>query len=62
MILSLERRGLISRVRPQPISIKLIVQPADLPQLQSIDTSVARYQDPLHVVLSFQSIGLNPEP
>ena len=43
MIVSLERRGLISRVPRQPRSIKLIVQPADLPQLQSIDTSVARY-------------------
>jgi DNA-binding MarR family transcriptional regulator len=43
MIVSLERRGLISRVPRQPRSIKLIVQPADLPQLQSIATSVARY-------------------
>lgn len=43
MIVSLERHGLISRVPRQPRSIKLIVQPADLPQLQSIDTSVARY-------------------
>jgi DNA-binding MarR family transcriptional regulator len=43
MIVTLERRGLISRVPRQPRSIKLIVQPADLPQLQSIDTSVARY-------------------
>jgi DNA-binding MarR family transcriptional regulator len=43
MIVTLERRGLISRVPRQPRSIKLIVQPADLPQLQSIDISVARY-------------------
>jgi DNA-binding MarR family transcriptional regulator len=43
MIVSLERRGLISRVPRQPRSIKLIVQPVDLPQLQSIDTSVVRY-------------------
>jgi repressor LexA len=43
MIMGLERRGLISRVPRQPRSIKLIIQPADLPQLQSIDTSVARY-------------------
>ena len=43
MIVSLERRGLITRVPRQPRSIKLIVQPVDLPQLQSIDTSVARY-------------------
>ena len=43
MIVTLERRGLISRVPRQPRSIKLIVQPADLPQLQSIDTSVAKY-------------------
>ena len=43
MIMGLERRGLISRVPRQPRSIKLIIQPADLPQLHSIDTSVARY-------------------
>lgn len=43
MIMSLERRGLISRVPRQPRSIRLIVQPGDLPQLQSIDTSVVRY-------------------
>jgi hypothetical protein len=36
MILGLERRGLISRVPRQPRSIKLMVQVADLPQLQSI--------------------------
>ena len=43
MILALERRGLISRVPRQSRSIKLTVSPADLPQLQSIESSVARY-------------------
>lgn len=43
MILGLERRGLISRVPRQPRSIKLMISPADLPQLQSIESSVARY-------------------
>ena len=43
MILGLERRGLISRVPRQPRSIKLIVSAADLPQLQSIEFTVARY-------------------
>jgi repressor LexA len=43
MILGLERRGLISRVPRQPRSIKLIVSVADLPQLQPIEFTVARY-------------------
>jgi len=43
MILGLERRGLISRVPRQPRSIKLMVSAADLPQLQSIEFTVARY-------------------
>ena len=43
MILGLERRGLISRVPRQPRSIRLMVPPADLPQLQSIEFTVARY-------------------
>ena len=43
MILGLERRGLISRVPRQPRSIKLMVAAADLPQLQSIEFTVARY-------------------
>src|SRR6267154_249688 len=43
MILGLERRGLISRVPPHPRSIKLMVAAADLPQLQSIEFTVARY-------------------
>jgi DNA-binding MarR family transcriptional regulator len=43
MILALERRGLICRVPRQPRSIKLMVSAADLPQLQSIESSVARY-------------------
>jgi DNA-binding MarR family transcriptional regulator len=43
MILGLERRGLISRVPRQPRSIKLMVPEADLPRLQSIEITVARY-------------------
>jgi DNA-binding MarR family transcriptional regulator len=43
MILGLERRGLISRVPRQPRSIKLMVTAADLPHLQSIEFTVARY-------------------
>ena len=43
MILGLERRGLINRVPPQPRSIRLMVPPADLPQLQLIEFTVARY-------------------
>lgn len=43
MVLGLERRGLISRVPRQPRSIRLLVSATDLPHLQSIDTSVARY-------------------
>lgn len=43
MILGLERRGLISRVPRQPRSIKLVISPADLPPLQPIETTVAKY-------------------
>src|ERR1700709_767425 len=43
MILGLERRGLISRVPRQPRSIKLMLPEADLPRLQSILFTVARY-------------------
>jgi len=43
MILGLERRGLISRIPRQPRSIKLMVPSADLPQLQPIEFTVARY-------------------
>lgn len=43
MILGLERRGLIARTPRQPRSIRLLVPPADLPQLQSIEITVARY-------------------
>jgi len=43
MILGLERRGLISRVPRQPRSIKLMVSASDLPQLQPIEFTVARY-------------------
>ena len=43
MILELERRGLISRVPNQPRTIKLLVPAQDLPQLQPIKTTAARY-------------------
>jgi DNA-binding MarR family transcriptional regulator len=43
MILTLERRGLISRVPGQPRSIKLLVAPEKLPPLQPIKTSAAKY-------------------
>ena len=43
MIVGLERRGFISRVPRQPRSIKLMVPPADLPQLQPIEITVVRY-------------------
>jgi Mn-dependent DtxR family transcriptional regulator len=43
MIITLERRGLISRVPGQPRSINLLVNPEDLPPLQPIKTTAARY-------------------
>jgi DNA-binding MarR family transcriptional regulator len=43
MIIELERRGLISRVPRQPRSIRLLLAAEDIPQLQPIKTSVARY-------------------
>jgi DNA-binding MarR family transcriptional regulator len=43
MIVALERNGLITRVPGQARSIKLLVRPEDLPTLQPIKTSAARY-------------------
>jgi DNA-binding MarR family transcriptional regulator len=43
MIVALERRGLISRVPRQPRTIKLLVSAEELPALQPIETTAARY-------------------
>jgi DNA-binding MarR family transcriptional regulator len=43
MIIELERRGLITRVPRQPRTIKLLLAAEDLPPLQPIKTSVAKY-------------------
>lgn len=43
MILGLERAGLIRRTPRQARSIELVLDPAQIPQLQPIKTSVARY-------------------
>jgi DNA-binding MarR family transcriptional regulator len=43
MIVALERRGLISRVPRQPRTIRLQLPAEDLPPLQPIRTSAARY-------------------
>ena len=43
MIIGLERRGLISRIPRQPRTIKVLLPAEDLPQLQPIKTSAARY-------------------
>jgi len=43
MIVALERRGLISRVPRQPRTIKLLVPAEELPTLQPIKTTAARY-------------------
>jgi DNA-binding MarR family transcriptional regulator len=43
MIVTLERNGLISRVPGQARSIELLVPPENLPPLQPIKTSAARY-------------------
>ena len=43
MIVELERRSLISRVPREPRTIKVMVPPEKLPQLQPIKTSAARY-------------------
>jgi len=43
MIRELERRGLIRRIPRQPRSIEVTIPAAELPILQPIKTSVARY-------------------
>ena len=43
MILELERRGLISRVPHQARTIKLLIPAENLPRLQPIKTTAARY-------------------
>jgi repressor LexA len=43
MIVELEKRGLISRVPGQPRTIKVTLPDDDLPRLQPIKTSAARY-------------------
>ena len=43
MIVELERRGLISRVPGQPRTIKVTLPDNEVPRLQPIKTSAARY-------------------
>src|SRR5512138_2624625 len=43
MIVELEKRGLISRVPGQPRTIKVTMPDDELPRLQPIKTSAARY-------------------
>jgi DNA-binding MarR family transcriptional regulator len=43
MIIELERRGLISRIPGQPRTIKVTLPDDELPRLQPIKTSAARY-------------------
>ena|SRR6266581_3007712 len=43
MIVELERRGLISRIPGQPRTIKVTLPDDELPRLQPIKTSAARY-------------------
>jgi len=43
MIIELERRGLISRIPGQPRTIKVTLPDDELPPLQPIKTSAARY-------------------
>jgi Mn-dependent DtxR family transcriptional regulator len=43
MVVELERRGLIRRIPRQARSIELLIDPADLPPLQPIKTTVGRY-------------------
>jgi len=43
MIVELEKRGLISRVPGQPRTIKVTLPDDELPRLQPIKTSAARY-------------------
>jgi len=43
MIVELERRGLITRVPGQPRTIQVTLQDDELPRLQPIKTTAARY-------------------
>jgi Mn-dependent DtxR family transcriptional regulator len=43
MVLELERKGLIHRTPRQARSIELAVDPAEVPQLQPIKTTAAKY-------------------
>jgi Mn-dependent DtxR family transcriptional regulator len=43
MILELERQGLIRRIPRQARSIELLIDPTELPPLQPIKTTVAKY-------------------
>lgn len=43
MIVALERRGLISRVPRQPRTIRLLLSAGELPALQPIKITAARY-------------------
>jgi DNA-binding MarR family transcriptional regulator len=43
MIIELEKRGLISRIPGQPRTIKVMLADDELPRLQPIKTSAARY-------------------
>jgi repressor LexA len=43
MVIELEKRGLISRVPGEPRTIKVTLPDDDLPRLQPIKTSAARY-------------------
>jgi Mn-dependent DtxR family transcriptional regulator len=43
MIVQLERRGLVTRVAGQPRTIKVTVAPEELPGLQPIKITAARY-------------------
>jgi hypothetical protein len=43
MIVALERRGLISRVPRQPRTIRLLLSAEELPALQPIKITAARY-------------------
>ena len=43
MIIELEKRGLISRIPGQPRTIKVTLSDDELPRLQPIKTSAARY-------------------
>src|SRR5712675_906347 len=43
MIIELEKRGLISRIPGQPRTVKVTLPDDELPRLQPIKTSAARY-------------------